>query len=143
MSVASETTPQQQSTRVHVAVGVIENESGEVFISRRHSHLHQGDKWEFPGGKVEPDENVYAALCRELQEECNIQVEAAAPLTVITHEYADKHVLLDVWRVTKFSGAVMQKEGQQWAWVPVHALDAYRFPDANLAIIELIQAANG
>ncbi|RUO66051.1 8-oxo-dGTPase [Pseudidiomarina planktonica] len=126
---------------VHVAVGVIENEQGDIFISCRHEHLHQGGKWEFPGGKVETSETVYDALCRELREECNIHVTAAAPLTVITHQYPDKRVLLDVWRVTAFSGEVKQREGQPWAWVPVHELDAYRFPDANEAILELIQAS--
>lgn len=125
-----------KSKRVHVAVGVIQNTNGDVFISRRHAHLHQGNKWEFPGGKVEADEDVYSALCRELHEECNITVDAASPLTAIQFDYPDKQVLLDVWMVTAFRGAVQQKEGQEWAWVPVHQLEAYPFPAANEAIIE-------
>ncbi|CUA86801.1 8-oxo-dGTPase [Pseudidiomarina woesei] len=128
-----------KSKRVHVAVGVIQNPDGAVFISRRHAHLHQGGKWEFPGGKVEANEDVYQALCRELHEECNIAVHEASPLTAITFDYPDKHVLLDVWMVTHFSGDVRQKEGQEWVWVPVHQLDAYQFPAANVAIIDCLQ----
>lgn len=127
------------SDPVHVAVGVIENADGDVFISRRHKDLHQGDKWEFPGGKIEAGETVYDALVRELQEECNIRVESASPLTVINHAYNDKRVVLDVWRVTAFTGEVSQCDGQEWLWVPVYALGAYQFPEANEAIIELLE----
>ena len=123
---------------VHVAVGVINNANGEIFISKRHKDLHQGDKWEFPGGKVEAEETVYDALVRELREECNIQVQSASPLTVIHHNYGDKRVVLDVWRVISFSGEIAQREGQEWRWVPVYALQAYQFPEANEAIIDLL-----
>lgn len=126
------------SDLVHVAVGVIENTDGDIFISKRHKDLHQGDKWEFPGGKVEDGETVYDALIRELKEECNIAVQSASPLTVIHHNYGDKSVVLDVWRVISFTGDVAQREGQEWRWVPVYALQAYQFPEANQAIIDLL-----
>lgn len=126
------------SDPVHVAVGVIENADGDIFISKRHKDLHQGDKWEFPGGKVEADETVYDALVRELREECNIVVQSASPLTVIHHNYGDKRVVLDVWRVISFEGSIAQREGQEWRWVPAYALQAYQFPKANEAIIELL-----
>jgi 8-oxo-dGTP diphosphatase len=127
-----------ESKRVHVAVGVIENADGALYISRRLDHLHQGGKWEFPGGKVEPGESVYTALCRELLEECQIHVHSAVPFTVVQHNYADKQVVLDVWRVTAYSGDIGQAEGQQWCWVARHELAAYQFPQANNAIVELL-----
>ncbi|MDN7124345.1 8-oxo-dGTP diphosphatase MutT [Pseudidiomarina sp. 1APP75-32.1] len=127
------------SDPIHVAVGVIENTDGDVFISKRHKDLHQGDKWEFPGGKVEVGETVYDALVRELREECNISVQTASPLTVINHDYQDKRVVLDVWRITSFTGEVRQTDGQDWLWVPVYALGAYQFPEANVAIIDLLE----
>ncbi len=130
-----------KSSQVHVAVGVIENTDGSLYISRRAEHLHQGGKWEFPGGKVEAGESVYAALCRELLEECQITVLNAVPFTIIQHDYADKQVVLDVWRVTAFSGTIGQAEGQLWRWVPRHELGAYPFPTANQAIIELLLRA--
>ncbi|RUO80070.1 8-oxo-dGTP diphosphatase MutT [Idiomarina tyrosinivorans] len=126
------------SKTIHVAVGVIEDAHGRIFISRRHQQQHQGGKWEFPGGKVEPGESVHQALCRELQEECNITVQDCAPLTVIEHQYDDKRVRLDVWWVQRFTGEAKQLEGQEWRWVEKHQLDAFQFPDANRAIIERI-----
>ena len=46
---------------VHVAVGVIAR-GDEIFITLRPDNLHQGGKWEFPGGKVEEGETVLQAL---------------------------------------------------------------------------------
>jgi len=125
-----------KSPTVHVAVGVIENEKGEIFIAQRLPEQHQGGKWEFPGGKVEPGETVQQALTRELKEECNIEVLDSAPLTVVEHQYQDKRVLLDVWWVLKYSGQVEQLEGQQWLWADIAQLDAFQFPDANQPIVE-------
>ncbi len=120
---------------VHVAVGVVQNDKNEYLISRRAAHQHQGNLWEFPGGKVELGETVQGALARELLEEVNIQVEDLAPLTVVEHAYSDKRVRLDVWRVTVFSGQVNGNEGQECRWVPSHQLEAYPFPEANEAIL--------
>ena len=60
--------------RVHVAVGVIEDGRGAIFISRRHAAQHQAGKWEFPGGKVEAGEGVEQALARELFEELSMDL---------------------------------------------------------------------
>lgn len=125
---------------VHVAVGVVENTRGEFLLSRRAAHQHQGNLWEFPGGKVEAGETVQDALARELREEMNLVVEESAPLTVVEHAYSDKRVRLDVWIVTRFSGQVEGLEGQEWRWVPRHQLEAYPFPQANEPIIERLLA---
>ncbi|HXH02898.1 MAG TPA: NUDIX domain-containing protein, partial [Candidatus Competibacteraceae bacterium] len=84
---------------IHVAAGALVNGRGEVLITRRHDHQHQGGLWEFPGGKVEPGEGTEQALARELHEELGVEMVAARPLIRIRHAYPDKAVLLDVWRV--------------------------------------------
>lgn len=123
---------------VHVAVGVIEHANGDILISQRAAHLHQGGCWEFPGGKVEADESALEALKRELQEELNLQVEDAKPLLQVSFDYPEKSVLLDVWHVTKFLGTVYANEGQIWRWVPLHELADYQFPPANTPILAAI-----
>ena len=80
------------------------NARDEVLITRRHAHLHQGGLWEFPGGKIHEDESSHDALRRELAEELAIHVEAAQPLLTIDHDYPDRSVRLEVWRVSAFSG---------------------------------------
>lgn len=120
---------------VHVAAAAIFNEDGCVLIARRADHLHQGGLWEFPGGKVEVDESVIEALTRELHEELGINVQTARPLIRVRHDYPDKSVLLDVWRVSTFTGEAHGKEGQPIKWVLPTELYEYDFPTANIPIV--------
>ena len=120
---------------IHVAVGVIKDNQGNILIALRHKTAHQGGLWEFPGGKVETGETVKQALTRELQEELDILVKDMAPLIKIRHQYADKSVLLDVWTVTDFSGVPKGCEGQLIKWITTDTLQDYSFPEANYPII--------
>lgn len=132
------------SSAVHVAVAVIRRVSLEgqqqILIAKRPQSAHQGGLWEFPGGKLEPEETVEDALARELAEELNMQIPQSAnrppePLIRIAHDYGDKQVLLDVWQVFEFSGQVRGNEGQAVRWVDIDQLADYSFPAANKPII--------
>lgn len=127
---------------VHVAVGVIVAVDGKILIARRPDNVHQGSLWEFPGGKVDAGESVDAALERELAEELAIKVERTQPLIQIRHDYGDKVVLLDVHKVTAFSGTAKGNEGQPIRWVPVAELVDYDFPAANKPIITALGLAD-
>ena len=124
---------------VHVAVGVVRNEKGELLIAQRPDHLHQGGCWEFPGGKVESNESTEQALYRELKEELAIEVTQAEPLIVIPFEYSEYHVVLNVWQVMQFTGDPLGQEGQPIAWVSEAQLGEFTFPEANRAIITAIR----
>jgi len=124
---------------IHVAVGVLTNASGRVLIARRGADLHQGGLWEFPGGKVEPGEDVRQALTRELLEELGIRVEASEPLLTVEHDYGDRRVALDIQRVSDWQGEPRGQESQPLAWVLPSGLDDYEFPEANRAIVERLQ----
>jgi 8-oxo-dGTP diphosphatase len=123
---------------VHVAVGVIFDKSGNILIAKRSDKTHQGGLWEFPGGKVERGETLFEALQRELYEELAIDITATEPLIKIRHDYGDKIVLLDVHKVTDFSGNPHGNEGQPIAWVTPESLHEYEFPAANRPIITAI-----
>lgn len=124
--------------RVHVAVGVVIDARDRILVAERPQHLHQGGLWEFPGGKVEVGELITDALRRELHEELAIEVLDAEPLIEVEHDYGDKHVLLDVWRVTAYRGEPEGREGQRWRWVERGLLETLEFPAANIAIIEAL-----
>jgi 8-oxo-dGTP diphosphatase len=134
---------------IHVAVAVVRNTSGEVLLSKRPDHVHQGGLWEFPGGKIEPGESVESALQRELNEELGIQAEAFEPLISIAHQYSDKAVVLNVWEISAFSGLPTGREGQPIVWVKPQQLASrtnqatqYPLPKANFAIVKAITLAS-
>lgn len=125
---------------IHVAVATIINADNEVLLALRQAHQHLGNLWEFPGGKVETDETVYAALKREIWEELAITVIAAKPLLTVSHDYDDRSVLLDVWHVDKFDGTPHGQEGQRLQWCAISNLADIEFPSANIPIISALQA---
>ncbi|WNC68057.1 8-oxo-dGTP diphosphatase MutT [Thalassotalea nanhaiensis] len=127
--------------RVHVAVGVIYKDQ-QFFLTKRLEHTHQGGKWEFPGGKVENDETVHEALHRELKEEIAIDTLAIRPLIEISHDYSDKHVLLEVFLVDQFLGEPTAQEGQQQGWFKKGELTTIDFPKANTPIVNKILELN-
>ena len=129
--------------RVHVGVGVIINQDKHILLAKRHGHLHQGGKWEFPGGKVEANETVTEALIRELKEEVNLDVTASSPFMDISHDYPDKHVRLDIHLVKDFSNEALGLENQQIRWVPIYNLAEFDFPEANKPIVDKILAELG
>ncbi|MGI8738504.1 MAG: Nudix family hydrolase [Gammaproteobacteria bacterium] len=125
-------------TFMHVVAAALFDKAGRVLIARRPDHLHQGGKWEFPGGKVEPGEAPAHALSRELFEELGVRARKFAPLIQVRHRYPDKAVLLDVWKVTRYEGEPLGREGQRLAWSAPRELMRFAFPAANLPILKAL-----
>ena len=130
--------PAEFADYLHVVAAAILDGAGNVFIALRPGHLHQGGLWEFPGGKVESGEDIASALNRELIEEIGIAVIRATPLIRIPYCYPDRKVLLDVWRITAYSGTPHGREGQETRWVPLSELRRYQFPAANRPIVSAL-----
>jgi 8-oxo-dGTP diphosphatase len=120
-------------------IGIVRNDDGELFITRRHNTLHLGGLWEFAGGKVERGEMLNTALSRELREEIGIEVIAIMPLISFHHDYSDRKVRLHVFEITEFSGMAESKLGQGWFWVKPADLKNYAFPAANRAILTALR----
>ncbi len=121
-----------------VAVGLIV-QGDQALIAWRGGARHQGDRYEFAGGKIEVGETPVQALVRELDEELGICVLDQQFLQRLTYAYPEKTVRLHVYRVNQFMGVPQGREGQPLVWVPIKQLDQYRFPDANNPIVRAAQ----
>lgn len=124
---------------IPVAAACLVNARGEVLIAQRPEGKIAAGKWEFPGGKIEPGESAQQALVRELHEELGILVEEARPLIRVRHDYRDRTVLLDTWRVQSWQGTPQGREGQQLAWVLPQALGGVDLLAADAPIVNALR----
>ncbi|SEK73422.1 8-oxo-dGTP diphosphatase [Roseovarius nanhaiticus] len=114
---------------------------GRVLLAQRPEGKSMAGLWEFPGGKVEPDETPEAALIRELHEELGIDTWASclAPLTFASHSYDDFHLLMPLFACRKWNGIVQGLEGQSLKWVRPNQLRDYPMPPADIPLIPILR----
>lgn len=123
-----------------VAVGVLFDADGtRVLLAKRPPGVHLGDLWEFPGGKVESQECVEAALRREFLEEVGVEVESSSPLICLQNLYPDRRVRLHVRRITRYSGTPYGREGQSVCWALPSEFRNFSFPPANRPIVNAVR----
>jgi 8-oxo-dGTP diphosphatase len=108
-----------------------------VLIAKRPEGKSLAGLWEFPGGKLEPDETPEDALIRELHEELGITVRqpCLAPLTFASHRYETFHLLMPLYVCRRWDGFVSPREGQETAWVRPNRLRDYPMPPADEPLI--------
>lgn len=126
---------------LYVSAGALFNSAGEILLAQRPQGKAMAGLWEFPGGKIEPDETPEAALCRELHEELKIEVKETSlePLTFASHRYNDFHLLMPLFAVRDWIGVPEPVEGQNLAWVDPNELDQYPAPEADLPLFRFLK----
>jgi 8-oxo-dGTP diphosphatase len=124
---------------IKVAAAAIFDSESRVLVTKRADHLHQGGLWEFPGGKCEVGESMTQALRRELKEELGIIPLACEPLIRIRHDYGDRNLVLEFFRVTRYEGEARGLEGQPLKWLLPTELVPDDFPVADRVVISALQ----
>jgi A/G-specific adenine glycosylase len=121
-----------------IGVAVIWNDQGQILIDKRPQSGLLGGLWEFPGGKVEPNETIEQCIAREIQEELGIAVEVLDHLITVEHAYTHFKVTLTVHHCCHLSGEAQPIECDEVKWVFIDELDQYPFPKANQQIISAL-----
>ncbi len=124
-----------------VAAAALVDVDNRVLLARRPPGKPLAGLWEFPGGKVGPDETPEAALVRELQEELGIDTATAclAPFTFASHRYPEFHLLMPLFVCRKWRGIAAAREGQELAWVRKQRLRDFAMPPADVPLVAMLQ----
>ncbi len=128
----SERTPKQPL--LVVAAYVVRG--GSVMICQRRAEVHNGLKWEFPGGKLEPGESPEDALVRELREELGVEARVGRIRDAVYHRYPEKDVLVLFYQCEIPSGEPRTLDCNAIAWVAPEDLKRYDFAGADRAFVE-------
>ena len=128
------------NTQIIVLLALL-NEKNEVLISLRENREEYNGFWEYPGGKVEDDEDIDVALIREIKEELNIDISknCIAPLTfAVEGNIKDKKLLL-LFVCRKWEGSIINLLGQKTNWVKPVDLAEYKMPNANIFLNSILR----
>jgi mutator protein MutT len=127
---------------VDVAVAVITDDAGRLFVQRRSEAGPLDGLWEFPGGRVEPGEDPAVAAVREAREETGAEVLLGEILADTEHTYPDRAVRLRFYRAWPADAAALPAhDGARW--VAPAELPALPIPEANRTLVERLAQGAG
>jgi 8-oxo-dGTP diphosphatase len=137
----AEDSPSIDEDHIHVVAAIVwhSQDDNRFLIAQRQQGKHLEHYWEFPGGKLEAGESPWQALRRELAEEINIEVIGGNPYMQVYHRYPERNILLDTWSVDEYRGEVRAREQQALAWIGIEDVEGYRFPPADLPVLDAIK----
>lgn len=129
----------QPSNIVEVAAAVITRSDGAFLLARRPKGKPYSGYWEFPGGKVNPDEPLLHALRRELLEELGIYIKHAYPWITRVFTYPHATVRLSFYRVVAWHGDPRPCENQELSWQFANNAGVEPMLPANAPVLRALQ----
>lgn len=122
---------------IKVVAAIIENEKNEIFCALRSPEMSIPNKWEFPGGKVEANEDIYTALEREISEELDCKIETKKEVfNENTHEYDSFIIQLISIKSKVVEGTPKPSEHSKLIWLKKENLDSLKWAPADIPAVE-------
>lgn len=121
---------------INVVAAVIMKE-GKVFATQR-GYGEFKDGWEFPGGKVEAGESPEEALCREIREELEVEVNVGDLIDTIEYDYPAFHLSMKCYACTIAGGSPHLLEHEAARWLSADQLDSVAWLPADITLIPKI-----
>ena len=120
---------------IEVAATIIEYEGKLLAFQRCPSKFeYVSNKFEFPGGKVEENEDEKEALKRELLEEFEISSKIDKYITESFYEYDKNKINLRAYSVKHLSGDFKLNDHDRIEWITIEELAKYDFAPADVPI---------
>lgn len=120
------------------SVACIVLSNGKIFIAHRNPTGAMGDRWEFPGGKVEDGESETEAIKREMREEFGVEATVGEKVTHDHFEHNGKMNLLEAYFVSFDHDGIERKynltEHTEYKWVDLCEVEKYNFVDSDAKI---------
>ncbi len=115
---------------IRVVAAVIERDGRYLITKRRHGAVLP-DLWEFPGGKVESDEDDVSALAREMKERLDASVCVGPLISCVRHPYQSYTVDLYLYRCTLPGSSLSCRAVAEYRWVTSREFDDHEFTPAD------------
>lgn len=123
---------------VKVVGAIIENDANEILCALRSPIMVLPNLWEFPGGKIEPGEDIKHAIEREIQEELDCQVLCKEVFCNHVHEYDSIIVDLTTVKCELIQNVPFAKEHSKLIWLKRENLGSLNWAPADLPTVDLL-----
>lgn len=127
---------------VKVVAAVIENDQEEILCALRSPEMKIPNMWEFPGGKVEADEDIFSALVREINEELQCQIETKEILNENVHEYDTFIINLIAIKCRIVEGTPIRSEHSKLIWLKRENLESLKWAPADIPAVKQLIMGN-
>ena len=124
---------------IKVVAALIEKDNKVLIAKRLTGDPNVFGKWEFPGGKVEQEENEFKAIEREIKEEFELDIKANSFITNNICEYPTKTVDLRLYSCDYVSGEFNLHDHSEYKWVAKEELLTYDLALADIPLAEYIK----
>ncbi len=115
-------------------------QGGKILLTRRKADVPYPLLWEFPGGKVEAEEDPRDCIVREIREELAIEVAVSGIYEVIYHRYPERAVLVMAYRCRWLSGEIVDLDVAEHCWALPRDLARFQLLPADIPLAEKIRA---
>lgn len=126
-------------SRKHVSVvaAVIVNCNKQILCTQRGASKYEYTswKWEFPGGKIEPNETPENAIVREIDEELHMLVTVEKVLCIVNHSYPDFDITMQAFVCKQVSDSFQLTEHNSFSWLYANELQQLDWAAADLPIV--------
>lgn len=125
------------------SIACIDYRNGKVFIAKRCNKGDMGERWEFPGGKVEDGEDEATGIVREFQEEFGVKVRVGEHIADAEFEHNGKKRQLHAYRIFVPHKGIFFKykltEHTEYKWVEFSEIRNLNFVDSDLLIYDAVK----
>lgn len=123
---------------IKVVGAIIENDHNEILCALRSPKMSQGNNWEFPGGKIEPNETIGHAIEREIKEELACDIKFLDIFHNNTHEYDNFIVNLITVKCKLISSTPTANEHSKLMWLHRENLSSLKWAPADIPAVILL-----
>lgn len=121
---------------VHVTAAVIVKDETILCVQRNENKFdYISKKWEFPGGKVEENEQIENTIVREIQEELNLDIKVDQFLIQVDHQYPDFRIIMDTFLCSITGGDLNLNEHIDFKWLKKDELKKLDWAGADVPIV--------
>ena len=125
---------QKRKKMIEVVAAVL-RDGDKVFATQR-GYGDYKDKWEFPGGKIEPGETPEEAIVREIKEELDVDITVDSFLCTVEYDYPEFHLTLQCFLCSILDGTLTLIEHEAAKWLGPDELWSVDWLPADVKVVK-------